>query len=95
MGDGRPWLYLLLQSINQLFYFAKSINLQIKSRPNLKGKTHFLNEKNQKVSRFLKARKWSPYAMLMFERVGIRALSKKCIMLYRISCEISICKREQ
>src|SRR6218665_2473428 len=39
----------------------QSINLQIKSRPSLKGKTHFLNENKQKVSRFLKARKWSPY----------------------------------
>ena len=40
--------YLLLQSIKQLFYFAKSINLQMKSRPNLNGKTHFLNEKKAK-----------------------------------------------
>src|SRR6218665_1575579 len=39
----------------------QSINLQIKSRPSLKGKTHFLNENKQKVSRFLNARKWSPY----------------------------------
>src|SRR6218665_1280780 len=39
----------------------QSINLQIKSHPSLKGKTHFFNEKNQKGSRFLKARKWSPY----------------------------------
>src|SRR6218665_75536 len=42
----------------------QSVNLQIKSRPSLKGKTHFMNEKNQKVSRFLKARKWSPYKMV-------------------------------
>src|SRR6218665_1920073 len=42
----------------------QSVNLQIKSRPSLKGKTHFMNEKNQKLSRFLKARKWSPYKMV-------------------------------
>ena len=44
--------YLLFQSINQLFYFAKSINLQIKSRPSLKGKTHFFNKKNKKCPGF-------------------------------------------
>jgi len=36
----------------------QAINLQIKSSPSLKDKTHFLNEK--KVSRFFKPRKWSP-----------------------------------
>jgi len=41
----------------------QSINLQIKSRPSLKGMTHCLNEKNQKVSRFLKARKWSRWSL--------------------------------
>ena len=30
----------------------QSINLQIKSRPSLKGKTHFMNEKNQIVPVF-------------------------------------------
>ena len=45
----KPLTLLLLQSINQLFYFAKSINQssnQITS--NFKGKTPFLNEKNNK-----------------------------------------------
>ena len=46
--DAPDSIYLLLQSINQLFYFAKSINFQIKSHPSLNGKTHFFNEKKTK-----------------------------------------------
>ena len=42
--------YLLLQSINELFYFTKSNNQSsiVISRPSLKGMTHFLNEKKTK-----------------------------------------------
>src|SRR6218665_3153965 len=58
------YLGLLLQSINQLFYFTKSINQssnQITSK--FKRQDPFLERK--KVSRFLEVRKWSPYAKVI------------------------------
>src|SRR6218665_74266 len=40
----------------------QAINLQIKSSPSYKKQDPFLERKKEKVSRFLKARKWSPYS---------------------------------
>src|SRR6218665_86584 len=64
----------------------QSINLQIKSRPCLKGKTHFLNEKNQKLSQFLKARKWSPYT-----RCLLACRSQFCS--YTIACNYRLSQK--
>src|SRR6218665_1864385 len=53
------YLGLLLQSIKQLFYFTISINQSSNQiTPKFKRQDPFLERK--KVSRFLKARKWSP-----------------------------------
>ena len=40
----------------------QAINLQVKSSPSWKKQDPFLERKKEKVSRFLKARKWSPYS---------------------------------